>query len=77
MYQTFILEEKHGFNKTTPALFVADTFKSWAIGFAIGSPLLAALLYIYQWAGDRFIPWLMALLYVALISHSPCRLLTN
>jgi len=62
LYQTFVLEEKHGFNKTTPALFVADLLKSWAIGFSIGAPLLAAFLYIFEWAGDRFVPWLMALL---------------
>ncbi|KAA1475322.1 hypothetical protein DENSPDRAFT_932277 [Dentipellis sp. KUC8613] len=62
LYQTFVLEEQHGFNKTTPALYVADLLKGWAIGFVLGAPLLAAFLYIFEWAGDRFVPWLMALL---------------
>lgn len=62
-YQTFVLEEKHGFNKTTPALFVTDLLKSWAIGFVIGMPFLAAFLYVFGWAGDRFVPWLMAFLF--------------
>jgi STE24 endopeptidase len=62
VYQTFVLEEKHGFNKTTPSLFVADLLKSWALGFVIGSPFLAAFLYVFKWAGDRFVPWLMAFL---------------
>jgi STE24 endopeptidase len=60
VYQTFVLEEKHGFNKTTPGLFVADLLKGWAIGFVIGTPFLAAFLYVFKWAGDRFVPWLMA-----------------
>ncbi|KAF9005120.1 peptidase family M48-domain-containing protein [Cyathus striatus] len=58
VYNTFVLEERHGFNKTTPALFVADLFKGWALAFALGAPFLAAFLYIFQWAGDRFVPWI-------------------
>lgn len=64
VYSTFVLEEKHGFNKTTPGLFITDMIKSWALGIVIGSPFLAAFLYVFQWAGDRFVPWLMAFLYV-------------
>lgn len=62
IYQTFVLEERHGFNKTTPGLFVADLVKGWAVGFAIGTPFLAAFLYVFKWAGDRFVPWLMGFL---------------
>ena len=28
LYGTFVLEERHGFNKQTPALFVMDTLKT-------------------------------------------------
>lgn len=59
VYSTFVLEEKHGFNKTTPGLFVADLLKGWAVAFVLGTPFLAAFLYIFKWAGDRFVPWLM------------------
>lgn len=62
LYQTFVLEEKHGFNKTTPLLFFTDLIKGWAIGFVIGTPFLAGFLYVFKWAGDRFVPWLMAFL---------------
>jgi STE24 endopeptidase len=65
IYRTFVLEEKHGFNKTTPGLFVADLLKGLAIGFVLGAPFLAAFLYIFKWAGDRFVPWLMGFLSVA------------
>ena len=64
LYQTFVLEEKHGFNKTTPALFVADLLKGWALAIVIATPFLSAFLYVFKWAGDRFIPWLMGFLYV-------------
>ncbi|EAU83492.1 metalloendopeptidase [Coprinopsis cinerea okayama7 len=59
-YSTFVLEEKHGFNKTTPSLFVTDLFKSYAIAVVLGAPFLAIFLKIFEWAGDRFVPWLMA-----------------
>jgi len=62
IYRTFVLEEKHGFNKTTPMTFVTDIIKGWLVGFAIGGPFLAAFLAIVRWAGDRFVPWLMAFL---------------
>jgi len=52
LYQTFVLEEKHGFNKTTIGLFFADMVKGWALGIALGAPLLAGFLKIVQWAGD-------------------------
>ncbi|EIN06828.1 metalloendopeptidase [Punctularia strigosozonata HHB-11173 SS5] len=62
VYSTFVLEEKHGFNKTTRTLFITDTLKGWALGFVLGAPFLAAFLKIFKWAGDRFVPWLMAFL---------------
>jgi STE24 endopeptidase len=62
LYQTFVLEEQHGFNKTTLSLYFADMLKGWALGILIGTPLLSAFLYIFEWAGDRFVPWAMMLL---------------
>ena len=64
VYSTFVLEEKHGFNKTTASLFVIDLLKGWGIAFVLGSPFLAAFLYIFKWAGERFVPWLMGFMYV-------------
>ncbi|KAJ6510597.1 peptidase family M48-domain-containing protein [Mycena sanguinolenta] len=60
VYSTFVLEEKYGFNKTSPGLFVADLLKGWAIGAVLLTPFLWAFLRIFNWAGDRFVPWLMA-----------------
>jgi len=62
IYQTFVLEEKHGFNKTTPALFVADLLKTALLSAVLGSPFLAGFLWVFKWAGVQFVPWLMAFL---------------
>jgi STE24 endopeptidase len=45
-------------------LFVADIIKGWLVGFALGGPFLAAFLKIFKWAGDSFVPFLMAFLCV-------------
>ncbi|KAG5650064.1 hypothetical protein H0H81_000899 [Sphagnurus paluster] len=66
-YGTFVLEEKHGFNKTTPGLFVADLLKGWGLAVVLGAPFLAVFLHIFKWAGDRFVPWLMAFMWVTKI----------
>ncbi|EJD00304.1 uncharacterized protein FOMMEDRAFT_22167 [Fomitiporia mediterranea MF3/22] len=62
IYQTFVLEERHGFNKTTPKLFVTDLVKGWLLMLAIGAPFLSIFIRIFEWAGDRFVPWLMGFL---------------
>lgn len=62
IYQTFVLEEKHGFNKTTWKLFVTDLIKGWILAVVIGSPFLSAFLWMFKWAGDRFVPWLTGFL---------------
>ncbi|KAG8896085.1 hypothetical protein FRC00_006511 [Tulasnella sp. 408] len=59
-YETFVLEEKYGFNKTTKGLFVADILKLFALGVVIGLPFRAAFLWIIDWAGPSFIPYLVA-----------------
>ncbi|GHJ83783.1 hypothetical protein NliqN6_0185 [Naganishia liquefaciens] len=60
LYSTFVIEERHGFNKSTLKLFITDTLKGWLVGGVIGLPFLAAFLKIVDWAGDSFVPYLMA-----------------
>ena len=36
LYDTFVIEEKFGFNKTTPKIFVADLMKGWLMAAIIG-----------------------------------------
>lgn len=58
VYDTFVVEERFGFNRTTPATFVKDRLKGLALSLAIGAPLLAALLWFFQALGGW--AWLAA-----------------
>lgn len=53
IYNTFVIEEKYGFNKTTPKTFVLDTLKSWLLAAVIGGIVLAAVLWFFEKIG----PW--------------------
>lgn len=52
IYDTFVIEERFGFNKTTPKTFVADFFKGLGLSILIGGPLLSGLLAFFQYAGS-------------------------
>lgn len=51
IYSTFVIEERFGFNKTTPATFISDLLKGLALSLVLGGPLLAGLLTFFQYAG--------------------------
>ncbi len=57
-YQTFGLEARFGFNKTTPALFVSDLLKKALLSLVLGGPLILAVLWLMQSAGALW--WLYA-----------------
>lgn len=57
-YSTFVLEEKFGFNKQTPGLFVSDLLKSQALMIVFGAPLLSGFLAIIQKTGNSFFYYL-------------------
>lgn len=63
-YYNFVLEEKHGFNKSSVGLWVADTLKTYALTAVIGLPVLAGFLKIIEMTGKNFVPWLMLFMYV-------------
>ena len=47
-YETFVIEEKFGFNKSSPGTFVADRFKGLALSAVLGLPLAAGILWIFN-----------------------------
>lgn len=51
VHATFVLEERFGFNRTSPRTFVLDRLKGLALTAALGGPLLAAVLAIFAHAG--------------------------
>ena len=48
IYDTFVIEEKFGFNQTTPKLYIIDQLKGLLLAAIIGLPLMAAVLWIFQ-----------------------------
>jgi len=46
LYRQFVIEEQFGFNRMTPALYLADLGKHIVLAAAIGTPVLAAILWL-------------------------------
>ena len=71
IYHTFVIEERFGFNKTTPHLFIIDKIKGYAIFIVLGSIVIIPILYFFHVYGD--IGWLIAwsILTVFMIAVQP------
>ena len=53
VYGTFVIEEKFGFNRTTPKTFVLDILKGLGLTIVLGAPILAGILAFFQYAGGN------------------------
>ena len=56
-YATFRVEERFGFNKTTPALWLADLVKGSLVGALVGLPIAALVLWLMGAAGPAWWIW--------------------
>jgi STE24 endopeptidase len=57
-YQTFIIEEKFGFNKSTKKLFLLDKLKGWLMSAVLGGGILALIIWFFEFTGKNF--WVYA-----------------
>jgi STE24 endopeptidase len=78
IYETFRIEERFGFNKTTPATFVGDQVKSLLLTAILGGGVLALVLWILRHAAAA--AWLYAwaaasLLLIAMVFLAPAFIL--
>ena len=51
---TFTIEEKYGFNKTTPSIFFSDMIKSTMLAIVLGGGIIAMVIWFLIWAGGQF-----------------------
>lgn len=65
-YSTFVIEEKWGFNKTTPRTFLIDKLKGYMLVILLGGGLLALLLVLILYLESSF--WLYFWAAMALFS---------
>ncbi|MBA3015179.1 MAG: M48 family metallopeptidase [Proteobacteria bacterium] len=69
LYETFVLEEKYGFNRTTPRTFVLDMAKGVLLAAILGGPLVAALLFFFEWAGGAawLYGWVLTTAFIVIV----------
>ena len=58
LYRTFVVEQRFGFNKMTPAMYFLDMAKAMLLALVFGLPLAAIVLWLMGTAGDYW--WLYA-----------------
>ena len=57
LYQTFGIEQRFGFNKMTPGLWLADLLKSTLVSIVVGVPLAALVLWLMAVTGTWWWLW--------------------
>lgn len=62
LYNTFVIEERYGFNKTTKKLFFLDLLKQTLLSLIIGLPFLYAILSIMTYLGNLW--WVYAWVFI-------------
>jgi STE24 endopeptidase len=58
LYDIFVIEERFGFNRMTPKIYIADKLKGWLLGAIIGGGILALVVWFYIETGNLF--WIYA-----------------
>ncbi|MBW2567122.1 MAG: M48 family metallopeptidase [Deltaproteobacteria bacterium] len=63
IYNTFVIEEKYGFNRTTVRTFTLDILKSWLLAAVLGGVVFSIVLWLFNKAGD----WAWAYCWVVVV----------
>lgn len=71
IYNTFVIEERFGFNKTTPAIFAGDLIKSVCLSMVLGTSVLAPILWFLESAGSMgwIYCWIAGTLFLFIIQY--------
>jgi len=65
-YDTFVIEQRFGFNKVTPKIFIFDKLKGYLLTLVLGGGLLYLIISIYNFSAQYF--WLIAFAVVTAFS---------
>ncbi len=66
IYATFVIEERFGFNRTTPGTFLLDRVKGLGLAVLLGAPLLTGILALFEYVG--YYAWLYCWIAVTIFS---------
>ncbi|MCO5263766.1 MAG: M48 family metallopeptidase, partial [Lentimicrobium sp.] len=66
VYDTFVIEQKYGFNRITPRLYIGDKLKSWLLGALLGGGMLSLVMWLYTLFGTSF--WWLAWIAISMFS---------
>jgi STE24 endopeptidase len=66
-YATFVIEQRFGFNQTSPVTWIKDRFKTLLLIAVLGTPLLAGVLAFFQYAGASAWIWCWVLVTLFMI----------
>jgi len=66
IYQTFVIEERFGFNQTNWTTYILDILKGLFLAILLGTPLLAGILAFFEYAGANawWFCWVAVTLYM-------------
>jgi len=69
IYDTFVIEDRFGFNKTTWQTFIKDIMKVLALSIVLGVPLLAGILAFFEFAGANawWYCWITAAFFMVVV----------
>ena len=65
IYDTFVIEERFGFNKTTPRTFFLDQVKGFVLAVLLGGLVLTGILTLFQYVGLNawFYCWVVVVIF--------------
>lgn len=66
LYSTFVIEERFGFNRTSPRTFVMDRIKGLLLAALLGAPFLAGVLWFFEATGSS--AWLYCWLFAVVLT---------
>lgn len=75
IYETFVIEQKYGFNTSTIKTYLFDKLKSYFLAIVIGLPVLYLIVWLYGKFGADF--WWLAWMVIAAISIAISLLYSN